>query len=58
MLVRAFCLRGGIPIEAAQTNVYCAPESRADIARSIRTPIHHMHSLAKKRGATMPSSKV
>ena len=61
MLVRAFGasafgLRGGIPMEAAQTNVYHAPASRAGITRSIRLPI--THSLAKKRGAPMPPSKV
>ena len=41
MLVRAFGasafgLRGGIPMEAAQTNVYHAPASRANITRSTR----------------------
>ena len=61
MLVRAFGasafgLRGRIPMEAAQTNVYHAPASRSDIMRSIRLPI--IHSLAKKRGASMPPSKV
>ena len=63
MLVRAFGasafgLRGRIPMEAAQlqTNVYHAPASRANITRLIRTPI--THSLAKKRGAPMPPSKV
>ena len=61
MLVRAFGasafgLRGGIPKEAAQTNVYRAPASRADITRSIQ--IHTTHPLAKKRGASMPPSKV
>ena len=30
----AFGLRGGIPMEAAQTSLYRAPESRADITRS------------------------
>ena len=43
----AFGLRGGIPMEAAQTNVYHAPASRAGITRSIGLPI--THSLAKKR---------
>ena len=43
MLVRAFGasafgLRGGIPMEAAQTNVYHAPASRAGTMRSIRLP--------------------
>ena len=52
----AFGLRGGIPMEAAQTNVYHAPASRAGITRSIRIPRNH--SLAKKRGAPMPPSKV
>ena len=63
MLVRAFGasafgLRGGIPMEAAQTNVYHAPASRASITytRSIRIPI--IHSLAKKRGAPIPPSQV
>ena len=51
----AFGLRGGIPMEAAQTNVYHAPASRASITRSIR--IHIIHSLAKKRGASRPPSK-
>ena len=50
----AFGLRGGIPMEAAQTNVSHAPASRSDITRSIRLPI--IHSLAKKRGASMPPS--
>ena len=56
----AFGLRGGIFMEAAQTmaqtNVYHAPASRAGITRSIRIPI--THSLAKKRGVSMPPSKV
>ena len=65
MLVRvfgasAFGLRGGIPMEAAQTmahtNVYHAPASRGGITWSIRLPT--THSLAKKRGAPMPPSKV
>ena len=61
MLVRAFGasafgLRGGIPMEAAQTSSYHAPASRADITRSFRIP--HNYSLAKKRGASMPPSKV
>ena len=61
MLVRAFGasafgLRGGIPMEAAQANVYHAPASRADITRSIQ--IHTIRPLAKKRGAPMPPSKV
>ena len=51
-----FCLRGGIPMEAAQTTLYRAPASRADITRSIQIPINH--SLTKKRGAPMPPSKV
>ena len=54
----AFGLRGGIPMEAAQTNVYHAPASRAGITRSTRIPMSHGHSLAKKRGASMPPSKV
>ena len=37
-------------MEAAQTNVYDAPASSADITRSIR--MHITHSLAKKRGAS------
>ena len=48
MLVRAFGasafgLRGGIPMhmEAAETNVYHAPEPRARITRPIRIPITH-----------------
>ena len=61
MLVRAFGasafgLHGGIPMEAAQTNVYHTPVSHASIMRSIKLPI--THSLAKKRGAPMPPSKV
>ena len=63
MLVRAFGARAfglprGIPMEAAQTNVYHAPASisRADITRSIQ--IYTTHPLAKKRGAPMPPSKV
>ena len=52
----AFGLRGGIPMEAAQTNVYHAPASRADITRSTRFPMNH--PFAKKRGAPMPPSKV
>ena len=52
----AFGLRGGIPMEAAQTSLYRAPASRADIMRSIQ--IHIKHSLTKKRGASMPPSKV
>ena len=52
----AFGLRGGIPMEAAQTSLYRAPASRADIARSNRLPI--THSLTKKRGASMPPLKV
>ena len=52
----AFGLRGGIPMEAAQTSLYRAPASRADITRSIQIPISH--SLTKKRGASMPPSKV
>ena len=61
MLVRAFGasafgLRGGIPMEAAQTVVYHAPASRAGITRPIRLPINH--SLGKGRGAPMPPLKV
>ena len=65
MLVRAFGAsvfglpwRGGIPMEAAQTNVYHAPKpaSCVDITRSTRIPMNH--PLAKKRGAPMPPSKV
>ena len=52
----AFGLRGGIPMEAAQTSVYDAPASRASITRSIR--IHITHPLAKKRGAPRPPSKM
>ena len=52
----AFGLRGGIPMEAAQTSLYRAPASRADITRSNR--LHINHSLTKKRGASMPPSKV
>ena len=60
MLVRAFGasafgLRGGIPMEADQTEVYHAPASRASITRSVMLPT--THSLAKKRGASMPPSK-
>ena len=52
----AFGLRSGIPMEAAQTNVYRAPTSRADITRLIRILLNNL--LAKKRGASMPPSKV
>ena len=63
MLVRAFGastfgLRGGIPMEAAQTSVYHADVPRADITRSIRTPMTHVHPPAKGRGVPMPPSKV
>ena len=63
MLVRAFGasafgLRGGIPMEAAQANVYHAPASRAGITRSTSTQIPITRSLAKKRGASVPPSKV
>ena len=51
---RAFRLRGGIPMEAAQTNVYHTPASSATITRSIGT--HIPHSLAKQREASKPSS--
>ena len=51
-----FGLRGGIPMQAAQTNVYHVPASRANITRSAR--LHMTHSLAKKCGASMPPSKV
>ena len=54
----AFGLRGGIPMEAAQTSLYRAPASRADITRSIQIRIPIIHSLTKKRGASMPPSKV
>ena len=53
---RAFGLRGGITMEAAQANVYHAPASRTGITRPIRT--HTSHSLAKKRGAPSPPSEV
>ena len=56
----AFGLRGGIPMDAAQADVYHAPrpESRAgaDIARSFW--IHTTHPLAKAHGAPRPPSKV
>ena len=54
----SFGLRGGIPMEAAQTIavLYRAPSSRADFTRSIQIPINH--SLTKKRGASIPPSKV
>ena len=42
-------------MEAAQTNVYYAPASRADMARSIR--VHTIRPLAKKRGESIPPSK-
>ena len=41
---RAFGLRGGIPMAAAQTSVYRAPASRGDITRSIQ-----MHISAGRR---------
>ena len=52
----SFGLHGGIPMEAAQTRLYRAPASRADITQSIQIPINH--SLTKKRGVSMPPSKV
>ena len=52
----AFGLRGGIPMEAAQTSLYRAPASHANNTRSIQIPISH--SPTKKRGASMPPSKV
>ena len=54
--VRAFGPRDGIPMEAARTNVYHAPASRADITRSIL--IHINHPYAKKRGASMLPTKI
>ena len=53
--VRAFGLRGEIPMEAAQTKFYHAPAPRADIKRSIR--IHTTHQLAKKRGHRFVESR-
>ena len=50
----AFGLRGGIPMEAAQTSLYRAPASRADITRSKLLPITHSLMITKKRGASMP----
>ena len=47
----AFGLRGGIPMEAAETSLYRAPASRADMTRSIQIP--KVRSLAKKCGASM-----
>ena len=65
MLVRVFCasafgLRGGIPMDAAQTDVYHAPASRVDIMRSTRIPMNHplTEFLTSKRGAPMPPSNV
>ena len=52
----AFGLRGGIPMEAARTNVYHAPASRSDITRSIRIPT--THPLAKNRGAPFEGLRV
>ena len=49
--VGACGLRGGIPMEAAQMNVYRAPASRANIMRSIRILMHTTRPLAKKGGA-------
>ena len=55
---REFSLRGGpgIPMEAAQTNIYHAPASRADITRSIR--IHNITynplTCEEARGAEAP----
>ena len=58
----AFGLRGGIPMEAAQTSLYRAPAaaSRAragiQVTRSTQMPI--ARSLAKKSAASMPPPKV
>ena len=52
----AFGLSGGIPMEAAQTSLYHAPASRADITRSIQIPV--TRPLNKKRGAPISPSKV
>ena len=49
----AFGLRGGIPMEAAQTNVYHAPASRGDITRSIQ--IHQGSGLRRHVGNTKKS---
>ena len=49
-------IRGGIPMEAPQTSIYRAHASRAGITRSIQIPISH--PLTKKRGESMPPSKV
>ena len=54
----AFGLRGGIPMEAAQTSLHRAPASRTGITRSTQMRINH--SLAKKRRVpvSVPPSKV
>ena len=49
---RAFGPRGGIPMEAAQTNFYHAPASRAGIARPIGLPT--ARPLAEARGTDAP----
>ena len=51
-----FGLRGGIPMEAAQANIYHAPESRVGTTRPTRISMNHQ--LSKKRGAPMPPSEV
>ena len=48
---RAFGLRGGIPMEAAQTSSHHAPASCADITRSVQIPIIRSLTIVKKRGA-------
>ena len=52
----AFGLCGAITIEADQSSFYRAPGWGADVMRSIRIPTNH--SLNKKRGASLPPSKV
>ena len=52
--VRAFILCGGISIEVAQTNLYPAPASRADIMRSIRIPINEPLTRQEAWGADAP----
>ena len=59
-IAHAFGLRGGIPMKAAQTNVYHAPASRAcrHYAIDLNTYVHTNHSLAKKCGAPRLHSNV
>ena len=53
---RAFGLRGGIPMEAAHTNVYHEPAPRAGITRPIQMHITHPPPTCEgARGAEAPS---